>query len=44
LTGLRQVRRGEWTLRRVLEWPAGLEADLRRLLHTSPLPGEPDQA
>lgn len=42
LTALRQVRRGEWDLPRVLEWTAELEANLTNLASTSPLPAEPD--
>lgn len=42
LSALREVRRGEWDLQRVLEWTARLEADLAELGETSPLPDEPD--
>ncbi len=44
LSALREVRRGEWDLARVLEWTAQLEAGLTELAETSPLPTEPDLA
>lgn len=42
LAALRQVRRGEWELPSVLDWAERLEADLRTLAETSPLPEQPD--
>ncbi len=42
LTALREVRRGEWDLARVLGWTAQLEAALEELGESSPLPPEPD--
>jgi hypothetical protein len=42
LAALREVRRGEWELARVLDWTARLEATLEELAETSPLPAEPD--
>lgn len=42
LTALREVRRGEWALPAVLEWVERLEAELRTLAKTSPLPEQPD--
>ena len=42
LAALREVRRGEWELPAVLEWAERLEADLRTLAETSPLPEQPD--
>ena len=41
---LREVRRGEWDLPRVLAWSDALEAQLTGLRETSPLPEEPDLA
>ena len=42
LTALRQVRRGKWELPAVLAWAGRLEAELRTLGDSSPLPGQPD--
>jgi hypothetical protein len=42
LSALREVRRGEWELPAVLEWAERLEANLRALAETSPLPEQPD--
>lgn len=44
LTLLREVRKGEWDLPRVLAWSDELEAQLSELRETSPLPEEPDLA
>jgi len=44
LSALREVRRGEWDLPRVLAWSDELEVQLTELLETSPLPEEPDLA
>lgn len=42
LAALREVRRGEWELPAVLDWAGRLEAELRVLGETSPLPEQPD--
>lgn len=42
LMALREVRRGQWELPAVLEWAERLEAELRVLGETSPLPEQPD--
>jgi hypothetical protein len=44
LTLLREVRKGEWDLPRVLAWSDELEAQLTEMRETSPLPEEPDLA
>jgi hypothetical protein len=44
LARLREVRRGEWTLPRVLAWVAELEEQLAEAAAASPLPAEPDLA
>ena len=42
LTALREVRRGEWDLARVLAWSDDLEQQLVGLREKSPLPADPD--
>jgi hypothetical protein len=44
LTALREVRQGQWELPAVLAWAEQLEAELRGLADTSPLPEQPDLA
>ena len=42
LSALREVRRGEWDLARVLAWVTDLEMQLADAVASSPLPDEPD--
>jgi hypothetical protein len=44
LSALREVRHGEWDLPRVVAWLDRLQAELRALGETSPLPAQPDLA